>query len=429
MHAAVLTYYSLGGSSAVLTLIATVLNALCYASSKYTSLNSSSADLAFVSLSAVSCIGLIILTLLLRKDIRTGRRQWKTWKTGVYFLTTSYLLITIAFAAGVMAWSDSQLTKKSKIGDPLRTESLFIARSVIWATSVFVQGLFCGFLLLSLTKEEPEPRDSWARPASEMRSDSSRILSSSLPWLGQNPQRSSVATRPMTTMSGKLISFQSGASSVTSRTSNSYSGLTLLQQDASRSSPVLNAPGRRFSEPYPMRRAMSEDSEGMQKFRRSQSRINSSLDNLILQTLPETSAPVASPTEPDSSKPAPKQETSNEGDIHPLFRPNSPSPPPTPTAGTVLVASPAAGQTITTETLHRMRSSSLLRANGARSRSSTFDRAESPNGIDEQRQSSQQSNENSGSSVPRFILQANVRESRLRYEKKYNMSECSNGAE
>ena len=45
--------------------------------------------------------------------------------------------------------------------------------------------------------------------------------------------------------------------------------------------------------------------------------------------------------------------------IHPLFRPNSPRPPPIAIAGTMVTASPMAGQPITPRTLARMRSNTL----------------------------------------------------------------------
>jgi len=50
--------------------------------------------------------------------------------------------------------------------------------------------------------------------------------------------------------------------------------------------------------------------------------------------------------------------------IHPLFRPNSPHPPPIAIAGTMVTASPLAEQVITSETLARLRSNTLPAAYG-----------------------------------------------------------------
>ena len=51
--------------------------------------------------------------------------------------------------------------------------------------------------------------------------------------------------------------------------------------------------------------------------------------------------------------------TSNEDHIHPLFRTSSPTPPPTATPGTMITATPLAGQLMDVQALRRMRSGSL----------------------------------------------------------------------
>ncbi|KAK6950483.1 hypothetical protein Daesc_008811 [Daldinia eschscholtzii] len=67
------------------------------------------------------------------------------------------------------------------------------------------------------------------------------------------------------------------------------------------------------------------------------------------------------------------QSISGELHIHPLFRSDSPVPPPAATPGTVVVAAPNAGQTISEKSLSRMRSSSLIVGPSALSRQGSYD--------------------------------------------------------
>ncbi|KAI1768783.1 hypothetical protein GGR53DRAFT_352646 [Hypoxylon sp. FL1150] len=67
------------------------------------------------------------------------------------------------------------------------------------------------------------------------------------------------------------------------------------------------------------------------------------------------------------------QSTSGELHIHPLFRSDSPVPPPAATPGTVVIAAPNAGQTISEKSLTRMRSGSLPTGPGNLSRQGSYD--------------------------------------------------------
>ncbi|XXH04852.1 hypothetical protein Hte_011274 [Hypoxylon texense] len=67
------------------------------------------------------------------------------------------------------------------------------------------------------------------------------------------------------------------------------------------------------------------------------------------------------------------QSTSGELHIHPLFRSDSPVPPPAATPGTVVIAAPNAGQTISEKSLTRMRSGSLPTGPGSLSRQGSYD--------------------------------------------------------
>ena len=78
------------------------------------------------------------------------------------------------------------------------------------------------------------------------------------------------------------------------------------------------------------------------------------------------SRPTSRPTSSHYNKPAPPKferfDSSMQDLIHPLFRPNSPRPPPIATAGTMVTASPMANTTITPRALARLRSNSHLSA-------------------------------------------------------------------
>ncbi|KAL1853829.1 hypothetical protein Plec18167_007183 [Paecilomyces lecythidis] len=100
-----------------------------------------------------------------------------------------------------------------------------------------------------------------------------------------------------------------------------------------------------------------------------------------------------------------------ESHIHPLFRSDSPCPSPTPSPGTVLTASPAAGQTINTRTVRKIRSSSLLQSSKPLP---SIDSSEDLETTSRPRPAHQ----NSVSSMPEFVLAAGVRHSMLDYEKR-----------
>lgn len=59
--------------------------------------------------------------------------------------------------------------------------------------------------------------------------------------------------------------------------------------------------------------------------------------------------------------------------IHPLFRADSPTPPPAATAGTSIVAAPDAARTVSVKTLNRMRSGSLPASSSPLSRQGSYD--------------------------------------------------------
>ncbi|KAA8643126.1 uncharacterized protein ATNIH1004_009888 [Aspergillus tanneri] len=88
-----------------------------------------------------------------------------------------------------------------------------------------------------------------------------------------------------------------------------------------------------------------------------------------------------SPFAPDRQLPGgplPTLSVTDESNIHPLFRSDSPSPAQTPTPGTIVIASSASGQTISVQTLNRVTSVHSLQAHPPRSQSPLFEQMVQP---------------------------------------------------
>ncbi|EAW12510.1 uncharacterized protein ACLA_009300 [Aspergillus clavatus NRRL 1] len=224
-----------------------------------------------------------------------------------------------------------------------------------------------------------------------------------------------------------------------------FSGRTLFQQDSKHSSVDFHSPGaRKSSLEYGRLRNQSdaqrdsrdsssihaEDRPAPRKIQRTPSEIKRSLDSLMLQPSSGRTSPAASTIQVETPRmpPAPKLNLpADESNIHPLFRSNSVSPPPTPMPGTTLHASPAAGQTISVKTLSRVRSVNSLRSPGSRSRSPLFERMDHDGEMNqEQGTESRMDNQlkgEGGNAIPGFIMAADVRRSITRYEKRYDLHE------
>ncbi|MCJ1361491.1 hypothetical protein MMC16_000591 [Acarospora aff. strigata] len=103
-----------------------------------------------------------------------------------------------------------------------------------------------------------------------------------------------------------------------------------------------------------------------------------------------------------------RRSASNEDHIHPLFRTSSPTPPPTPTPGTVVTAAPMAGQVINGQMLIRMRSGSLPSSPSPLVRSESFDTWSMARGITPPTREGTPP-------IPDFILTAGTRASFIGY--------------
>jgi hypothetical protein len=135
----------------------------------------------------------------------------------------------------------------------------------------------------------------------------------------------------------------------------------------------------------------------------------STLDGSFLAQSPhQSSASLSSiPSSPiNFSRPTSRHRTPSVDDhIHPLFRTNSPTPPPTATPGTIVTAAPNAGQVISGRTLSRMRSGSLPSTS-------------SPLANKQQTNDSQEVPPSPSPAIPGFVLSAGTRTSLVGYKRR-----------
>ncbi|EAW24136.1 uncharacterized protein NFIA_037100 [Aspergillus fischeri NRRL 181] len=405
MHAAELAYL-LGGISIALNLVASVLHAVCLASS-----GASSIESITVTLSAASCLVLLTLVLLWRKNIwLRSRDRWAKWRTIAHGLILAYLAISSGVTAGAVVWSTSKL-----------------------------EGLFAGFLLIDNSHNQCPSSLSQELVLQPDQSSLKHKSATKEPALTIKSRRQSIDRE--TSYDSSLFANQP-ATSIAS--SHRYSGRTLYQPDSKHNSLDLQPPG--LGMPPPASNASrnrletraderdscsitTEERQDMRIIHGTQSEIKRSLDSLMHQPSSGTSSPAASPTKLEASRaPAPpKLHFPDESNIHPLFRSDSPSPPPTPLPGTNLHGLAVAGQTISVKTLNRMRSANSLRPHGARSRSPRFERINQQGETteDQKLNPSRESRDRLAekTAIPGLLMAADVRKSIARYEKRYELNE------
>ncbi|XRM49015.1 hypothetical protein ABZX51_011910 [Aspergillus tubingensis] len=426
----------LGGTTLLSTFITTILDGMCFTFSRSLSSRVSSVESAIVSLGAVSCLALVSLMLLWIKDIKSEpTEQCRNHRAIAYGLIAAYLSVATGVTAGGIAWSAAQSVSAKK--SVTRHQSLLVARCTIWAISVLSQGILGGYFLTTLARRESTSK--WSPPSVSQElevlsdkasvKDASTVQSSSLASESQRP------SADLKTNSDTVPPIQPSVSNTESQASNRYSGRTLFQHDSKQSSFDLQRSyvphGDSTATPatveeHPVDQAVSA-AVGAKlrpeppKIRRSYSDTKRSLDGLVRQPSSARSSPATSSTQlVTPARPAPpKLKLPDESFIHPLFRSDSSSPPPTPMPGTTVIASPAAGQTISVQALNRVRSTRSLRSQAPRSRSPLFDQP--LNGMDRNTESPEPSGR--GSPMPSFIMAADVRSSISRYEKKYDLNE------
>lgn len=328
----------------VSTFIVTILNGMFYATLQSMPSHTAITGLAPVGLSAVSCVALVVMSLLSHKDARPGQRC-PGWKRGLFYFTRAYLVFAAGLGAGTMA-SGTTTPQES---------TLSIARFVSWTFSIFSQGLYCGYLLLVSTQQKKSDLQ-WPRPYLQTSTPStvSAAPAAASDYYRFEPKMSSLRKFPRP--SSRLS------------TASSESDQTIRPQDTKEAkhssfntdstalwtpepSPTHSTRPERHYDPRPLVRAHNSI-RSMPSLRQHRPPAQQSLDRLVRSQ---------SPTGSSCSLSIAETITPREDNIHPLFRSSSPSPSPTPTPGTMVRASPSAGQTITVQTLTRMRSARSLR--------------------------------------------------------------------
>lgn len=385
--------YSLAGAAVLSAIITTIFNGLAYAALQSLPSHTTTTGLAPVLISILTCITLLALTLLIHKDIRSDI-HWSTWKTVVFYFTGVYLLISAVSIAGTIA-------SNVPYNQP-HQGNIFIARSIFWALSILTQGLYYGFLLVTLAQRKPcqdWPRShtqklkSLSESPEPVRSPA-RTLCDPYPELKQfDTRRSSLRKYPRRSnrFSGGTICVESTRTKHHSFDTSSSSTLSSPSPSPTTEHPPMHTQPQNQNDPFadpnthrlPLR---SSSFKSMPSLRRENNNYLS-LDSLVQTstsptasslaldspsgstlTLPETYAFYAPHALglPSSSLSLPSSPTfptgsTREQNIHPLFRSTSPCPSPTPLPGSTVKASPSAGQTITQKTLTRMRSARELR--------------------------------------------------------------------
>ncbi|KAJ5927946.1 hypothetical protein N7466_006902 [Penicillium verhagenii] len=394
--------YSLGGASMFFAIIVTILNALAYGVAQSLSSSTPATERTPVSLSVVNCVALIMISLLVHQDIRQNH-QWPRWKVWVFSLTVAYLIIAAGSTAGTMATNHNQ-------------PSLWIARSIFWGISVFTQGSYCGYLLMICFQQRPE--SAW--PHSYNLSEELKTLPET-PTSVTNPVQVCDPYPDMNrfdTRRGSLRKFP--------RRSNRDSGLCLeLSKPKNGSFDTTSTTSSAEQSPTKQQHQQHQQPQSPQDYinrtlLRGNGSIRSmpslrhdptrqpSLDTLVTLVQP---SPTASTFHLDSPTGSMETLTVQEHNIHPLFRSTSPCPSPTPTPGTRVKASPSAGQTITHQTLTRMRSARSLRESRP---------LPSPFLSDEELAQARKEPE---SGLLPFIDAGHVRRSITQYEKRYDLYE------
>ncbi|OGM42424.1 hypothetical protein ABOM_008299 [Aspergillus bombycis] len=346
--------------------------------------------------------------------------------------------------AGGIAWNKAQVMIEQQIMSlGPRQRLLLVTRTVIWAISVLAEGLFGGLLLMTLAKRTSRSRWSTSLPHDldalhEQLAVNNRLESTKQPQLVvDSPKQSADQKRSC----DGLIAIQQSTSSAASLISKRYSGRTLYQQDSKHGSIDLNPPVA-YPECVVMRNTFDScpyehniytigaDSDSRsRKTQGNRPELRCSLDTLRRQSSFRRSSDTSRSLQPEAPTKGghPKLTLSDESNIHPLFRSNSPTPPPTAMPGTTVIASPVAGQTISMKALHRMRSTNSLRSYTPRSRSPLFEQIDQAGeevhpktGLGDGRC---EPNNDQIFTIPNFVMAADLRRSITQYEKRYDLIE------
>ncbi|KAL4957797.1 hypothetical protein BDW69DRAFT_180309 [Aspergillus filifer] len=358
--------YLVGGASLLLTVIVTVIDGMCYGSSVVSSPDSSLVEAIIVSFSIITCP--VVLALILASANEPKVDTWaprKEWRATTYVTGIGYLSLATGVTAGGIAWSTSVPEIKESAIYPHR-QSLLVARCVLWAFSVLTQGMLCG-ILITKTIARLNPSQ-WPSSVSYELDGISSSRSVALQKLVFNTPSPSTKLQRQST--DAIPQRQPSVSSTDSRSSARYSGKTLTPSDSKPSSTGLNPTIIAYPETAATRiRANEYGSKNnlsrLQQLQRSSAQIKRSLDSVMLRP----ASILSSSTQQDANRSNANSKIPDESNVHPLFRSDTRSPPPTPSPSTMVLASPDAGQTITVKTLQRMRSTNSVGTRTPRNRS------------------------------------------------------------
>lgn len=469
--------WTLAGSSLVLLVIATILNAI-FAFSLHSSVPAIQllAFMAFaVNILAISCLAFIISHYV--PKVKSGSSQWSTaffWRFLGMSASAAFLAALLVFAT--LVWATSRIVGLSKTDGRRPSRTNLIAWFVVWGVSVILQIAAYGFLAW------------WTKRVQYSRSFAAMDLDFGVgsPEMGQSPMQ----PRPTTG------SFQSQDPTLTSPpqtpTAKSMSSHFRLSHSGGKGGPTSSRTrlvhsksfvrdSAKSSFDYPTRAVSIDhpfdkwDTSGLARDVRSTLQSTPPATRSGLATIPgsrpespakaldgpflpdspfassseaatavESSGPPSTPkasissppsSPPNFSRPTSRQinqpmvssafqqsdfEPPPDNLVHPLFRSTSPHPAPVATAGTIVTASPLAGQSITPKTLTRMRSASMPQQTSPLKESELPPQPELTLGPSEPGSPGPSiiDDDDSPPGIPDFILSAGQRSSYLGYGKR-----------
>ncbi|KAE8351684.1 hypothetical protein BDV28DRAFT_158525 [Aspergillus coremiiformis] len=431
--------FFLGGATFLVTSVATLLDGLCLTSFEHLSSKIRSIESAILALSTGSCVAVIVAILSWMTAAKNDSiRQLSGWRRHVCCLTVVYLAVATGATTAGLAWSTTQaLIESKKIPLSSRQRLLMITRTVLWVICVLIQGLLGG-LFLTMTLANRTSRSRWPGSLSHDLDTLHEQLvidctqESKKPQLAPGPRKHSTDQKRSC---DRLATSQPSTSSAASLISKRHSGRTLYRRDSKHGSLELNIP-LTYPECAVMRKKLhgssvgNDSAPGSRKVQRNNSKTRCSFDTVPRKSSLRRSTDTFSSQQPEvlARSARPKLQLSDESNIHPLFRSNNPTPPPTALPGTTVIASPEAGQTISIKALQRMRSINSVRSYTPQSKSPLFERIGQ---ADEEAAHPKQEPGNSkcelrfdhNPAMPSFVMAADLRRSITQYEKRYDLIE------
>ncbi|KAF7716319.1 Uncharacterized protein PECH_000101 [Penicillium ucsense] len=145
----------LAGAALLSSFIVTILNGLTYSQLQSLDSHTSTAGLAALLLSILTCVILLTLSLLLQRVTRREAHYSFTWKITIITLAGLYLSISSICMAGT-------ITSDNLLYSP-RDTHILIARSIFWTISVLVQGMYFSSVLIALVQRKSFLEQEWPR--------------------------------------------------------------------------------------------------------------------------------------------------------------------------------------------------------------------------------------------------------------------------